>query len=155
MHTLGKVVILLLAIGAFLFQGCKKDAVSNTDRIKGVWRMESSFWDKDSNGLDSGDEVYMVKPSDTILWNFLGSGTVEYYINNKFTHRGTWNFAIFNTNPTTDILIFDSDFEFGEYSYKVQILNNKDFIIYTRKQIVKFSSVFNEWWGFKLSRQYE
>jgi|688.fasta_scaffold80791_2 hypothetical protein len=82
MHTLGKFVILLMAVGAFLFQGCKKDAVSNTDRIKGVWRMESSFWDKDSNGLDSGDEVYKVKPSDTILWNFMQNSDVEYYINN-------------------------------------------------------------------------
>lgn len=151
MHTLGKVVILLLAVGAFLFQGCKKDAVSNTDRIKGVWRMESSFWDKDSNGLDSGDEVYMVKPSDTILWNFLGSGIVEYYTNNRKTHEGIW--AISESNKTAaTFIILNTDLEGDRYLYKLEHDNNNSIVLYCKKEIVFFSSVYYKWMGFKITK---
>ncbi len=149
MHTLGKVVILLLAVGAFLFQGCRKDEISNTDRIKGVWRMEASFWDKDSNGLDSGDEVYEVKPSDTILWNFIQNGDVEYYINNRKSHTGTWAVSYFNSLDQNYLLI-DGDLNFHNYLYKINILNSNTCVIYAKKTIIFFSSVYTKWEGYVL-----
>lgn len=79
--------------------------------------MEASFWDKDSNGLDSGDEVYYVKPSDTIMWNFLPSGVIEYYINGSIHHSGLW-FATLNRDNKNSSLLLDNDLEYNEYTYK-------------------------------------
>jgi hypothetical protein len=151
MHAMGKNVIPAIAVFLLILSSCKKDTLSNTDKIKGLWRMEASFWDKDSNGLDSGDEVYYVKPSDTIMWNFLPSGVIEYYINGSIHHSGLW-FATLNRDNKNSSLLLDNDLEYNEYTYKIQEINSEKFMFYSKIQKVRFSNIYNEWWGFVLIR---
>jgi hypothetical protein len=151
MHAMGKNVIPAIAVFLLILSSCKKDTLSNTDKIKGLWRMEASFWDKDSNGLDSGDEVYHVKPSDNIMWNFLPSGVIEYYINGSIHHSGLW-FATLNRDNKNSSLLLDNDLEYNEYTYKIQEINSEKFMFYSKIQKVWFSNIYNEWWGFVLIR---
>jgi hypothetical protein len=151
MHAMGKNVIPAIAVFLLILSSCKKDTLSNTDKIKGLWRMEASFWDKDSNGLDSGDELYYVKPSDNIMWNFLPSGVIEYYINGSIHHSGLW-FATLNRDNKNSSLLLDNDLEYNEYTYKIQEINSEKFMFYSKIQKVRFSNIYNEWWGFVLIR---
>ncbi len=153
MCAVGKNVIPAIAVFLLILSSCKKDTLSNTDKIKGLWRMEASFWDKDSNGLDSGDEVYYVKPSDTIMWNFLISGELEYYVNNRISHSGTWGISINQTQTGKGFLLLEPDLNLDKYLYNIYTLNDDTCVIYCKKLKIFFSSVYVKWEGYILKRR--
>jgi len=115
--------------------------------------MEASFWDKDSNGLDSGDEVYYVKTSDTIMWNFLISGELEYYVNNRISHSGTWGISINQTQTGKGFLLLEPDLNLDKYLYNIYTLNDDTCVIYCKKLKIFFSSVYVKWEGYILKRR--
>jgi hypothetical protein len=41
MCAVGKNIILIFALFLLILSSCKKDTLSNTDKIKGLWRMEA------------------------------------------------------------------------------------------------------------------
>jgi hypothetical protein len=149
MCAVGKNIILIFAVFLLILSSCKKDTLSNTDKIKGLWRMESAFIDFDSNGLDSGDDIYYVKATDTILWNFLSSGEVEYYLNSTLMNKGIWGVSISASSPTMKLLL-NTDLEKGRYMYVAYYLDDRTLILYCKKEIVFQSSIYYEWRGYKI-----
>lgn len=135
-----------------LISSCKKETISNTDKISGLWIMEANFWDKDSNGLDSGDHVSYVSIPDTILWNFLPNGEVEYYVNSKRSHTGNWAVSIESDKSNNQFLLLEYDINYSRYLYRVDHLDNESCVIYTKKQLIQFSTPYIKWEGYMLKK---